>query len=199
MVKPISATAPSHTTIVRPLPSQAAAAISDPQAVATRDSLRLSRPNLAAKQFVLPKHSDGWKDLGEMVSTFVYSPIASVVGGVAGFFMGGPVGAAIGASVGGTALGLFFAGKNVAHHLGHVLRKEESDGGQHLKLAGMLMIVPGTTLAGAGIGFALGGPIGAAIGGAVGSAAIPLGAFVTSIFQRLFGPKPETQPPAQPE
>jgi len=198
MVKSVSPAASSPAIAVRTLPAQATA-VAEPQAVAARDSLQLTRPNQEVKLDVKPAHSDGWNDLGEVVSTMVYSPIASIVGGVGGFLIAGPVGAAIGATLGGSAPGLAFATKNVAHHYRHVLRKEDTDNGSNLKLAGKLMIIPGTTLAGAGIGFALGGPIGAAIGGALGSAVIGLGGFIGPSLNRLFNRAPETQNPAQPE
>ncbi len=197
MVKSVSSATPAIA--VRTLPVQAASPVAEPQAVATRDSLQLSRPNLAAKPPVKPAHSDGWNDLGEVVSTMIFSPIASVVGGIGGFLIGGPVGAAIGASLGGSAPGLAFATKNLVHHLGHVARKEDTDGNSNLKLAGKLMIIPGTTLVSAGIGFALGGPIGAAIGGAVGSAAMPLGGLISAGLNKLFNRTPAPQDPAQPE
>jgi hypothetical protein len=199
MVNSVSSAAPSPAIAVRTLPAQAAAPVAEPQAVATRDSLQLSRPNLAVKPPVKPAHSNGWNDLGEVVSTMIYSPIASVLGGLGGFLIGGPVGAAIGASLGGSAPGLAFATKNLVHHLGHVARKEDTDNNSNLKLAGKLMIIPGSTLAGAGIGFALGGPIGAAIGGAVGSAAIPLGGLISAGLNKLFNRTPVPQNPVQPE
>ncbi len=200
MLKSVSSAAPSAlpspAIAVRTLPAQAAASVAAPQA--TRDSLQLSRPNAAAQQPLKPAHSDGWNDLGEVVSTMIFSPVASVVGALGGFLIAGPVGAAIGASLGGSAPGLAFATKNVAHHLGHVARKEETDNGFNLKLAGKHMIIPGTTLAGAGIGFALGGPIGAAIGGALGSAAIGLGGFLSAGLNKLFKRDPAPQDPVQP-
>jgi len=198
MVKSVTPAASSPAIAVRTLPAQAPA-VAEPQAAATRDSLQLSRPNQAVKPNLKPNHSDGWNDLAEVVSTMVFSPVASIVGGLGGFLIAGPVGAAIGATLGGSAPGVAFATKNLVHHLGHVARKEDTGNGFNLKLAGKLMIIPGTTLAGAGIGFALGGPIGAAIGGAVGSAAIGLGGFLMSGINKLFNRKPEAPNPAQPE
>lgn len=195
MVKPVTPAASSPAIAVRTLPAQAAA-VTEPQAVASRDSLQLTRPNQAVKPRLKPAHGDGWNDLGEVVSTMVFSPIASIVGGVGGFLIAGPVGAAIGATLGGSAPGLAFATKNVVHHLGHVSRKEDTGNGHNLKLAGKLMIIPGTTLAGAGIGFALGGPIGAAIGGALGSAAIGLGGFIGAGLNKLFNRASAPQDPA---
>jgi hypothetical protein len=199
MLKSVSSAAPSAVPspaiAVRTLPAQAAASVAEPRA--SRDSLQLSRPN-TAQQVVKPAHSDGWNDLGEVVSTMIFSPVASVLGALGGFLIAGPVGAAIGASLGGSAPGVAFATKNVVHHLRHVARKEETDNGFNLKLAGKLMIIPGTTLAGAGIGFALGGPIGAAIGGAVGSAAIGLGGFLSAGIGKLFKRDPAPQDPVQP-
>lgn len=196
MVNSVSTPKPSPAAAVRTLPAQPTANVAAAQAVATRDSLQLSRPNLAVKQDVKPSHGDGWNDLGEAVTTMVFSPIASIVGGLGGFMIAGPVGAAIGASLGGSAPGLAFATKNVVHHLGHVARKEDTGNGYNLKLAGKLMIIPGTTLAGAGIGFALGGPIGAAIGGAIGSAAMGLGGFLSAGLNKLFNREPAPKDPA---
>ncbi len=190
MVNSVSSAASSASITSRPLPAKAAP-VAEAQAVATRDSLQLSRPNLAVKPDVTPAHSDGWNDLGEVASTMIFSPIASIVGGIGGFLIAGPVGAAVGASLGGSAPGLAFATKNVVHHLNHLARKEDTDNGSNLKLAGKLMIIPGTTLAGAGIGFALGGPIGAAIGGAIGSAAIGLGGLIGSWLNKLSNRQPE--------
>ncbi len=197
MLNPISSTKPSPEVAARKLTAQEAAVA--PQMTATRDSLQLSQPKLALNQPMKPTHSDGWNDLGQVASVMVFSPIASVLGAIGGFFIGGPVGAAIGATLGGSAPGLAFATKNLAHHLGHVARKEETDNGFNLKLAGKLMIIPGTTLVGAGIGFALGGPIGAAIGSTVGSAIIPLGGFISAGLNKLFNREPAAQPPAQPK
>lgn len=190
MLNPVDSAASSA---LRPQPPKAATPLAEPPATASRDSLRLSRPNLAANQVVKPLHSDGWKDLGEVVTVMVASPIASLVGAGIGFLVGGPAGAAIGAAIGGSAPGTAFAAKNLAHHLGHVARKEDTGNGFNLKLAGKLMIIPGTTLAGAGLGFALGGPVGAAIGAALGSVALPLGGFISAGIQKLLGRKPEPE------
>jgi len=195
MINSVTSAVSTPSVSARSLPAKSAP-VAEAQAVATRDSLQLSRPNLAVKPDVKPAHSDGWNDLGEVASTMIFSPVASIVGGIGGFLIAGPVGAAVGASLGGSAPGLAFATKNVVHHLRHVARKEDTDNGSNLKLAGKLMIIPGTTLAGAGIGFALGGPIGAAIGGAIGSAAIGLGAVIGSWLNRLSNRQPDAQNPA---
>jgi hypothetical protein len=163
------------------------------------DSLQLSRTSLVEKlPFDLPAkpaHGGGWDDLGQVVTTMVFSPAASLVGAGIGFLIGGPVGAAIGAAAGGSALGIGFSVKNLVHHLTHVARKEDTGEGYNLKLAGTHLILPGLTAAGAGIGFAIGGPVGAAVGGVLGSGAIALVMGASLAIERLRRTEPQDTVP----
>lgn len=168
------------------------------------DALSLDRSNLLAKlPFKLPvkpAHNGGWDELGQLVTSMLFSPAASLLGAGIGFLVGGPVGAAIGAGAGGAAVGLGYAAGNLFHHFRHVMRKEDTDNGFNLKLAAEHLIMPGLTAIGAGVGFALGGPVGAALGGVLGSGAIALVVATTMGIDRLrrpanVPPEPETPPP----
>lgn len=78
----------------------------------------------------------------------------ALAGAGIGFVLGGPAGAAIGAVLG---VGLTLALEGVVSQI---------TGG--VDIAGALMTIVGTALAGAGIGFAVGGPVGAGVGAVIG-------------------------------
>ncbi|MNY33464.1 hypothetical protein D3C86_1677440 [compost metagenome] len=122
----------------------------------------------------------------------VFSPIASVVAAGLGFLVAGPVGAAVGAVAGGAAPGSLLGLKQLAHHFTHRAKGEDTGDNFNLKLAGKLLITPGTTMLGAGLGFMVGGPIGATVGALVGTAGLMFAGALKRLFQK---PAPETGTP----
>lgn len=86
---------------------------------------------------------------------------ASALGGGIGFVLGGPVGAAIGILVAG-ALTL-----NLTSIMAHISGQVER--GSSESIIAMIQAALTTGLAGAGIGFTIGGPLGAAVGFVIGA------------------------------
>ena len=86
---------------------------------------------------------------------------ASALGGGIGFVLGGPVGAAIGILVAG-ALTL-----NLTSIMAHISGQVER--GSSESIIAMIQAALATGLAGAGIGFTIGGPLGAAVGFVIGA------------------------------
>lgn len=86
---------------------------------------------------------------------------ASALGGGIGFVLGGPVGAAIGILVSG-ALTL-----NLTSIMAHISGQVER--GSSESIISMIQAALATGLAGAGIGFTIGGPLGAAVGFVIGA------------------------------
>lgn len=147
---------------------------------------------------VAPRHMDGWYGLGEVAMTLVGTPVLGLAGAGLGFAIAGPVGAARGAAIGASAPGVFFALKEVVTHL--------LDRGQPIKFdpkfVAAQLLMPGLTLAGAGIGFAIGGPAGAAIGALVPGLLPPAALLVSGLasWVRSWFRSPATTypPPAAP-
>ncbi|HEY9898873.1 MAG TPA: hypothetical protein V6D00_06795 [Pantanalinema sp.] len=174
---------PSPQVRVSPAPRQLPAPVAAPGMAP--DSLSLSKPAANAARPTQPAHNGGWDDLTNLVPVMVFSPIASVAAAGIGFLVAGPVGAAVGAIAGGSTLGGLLGLKNLIHHVAHRAKGEETDDDFNLKLAGKLLVTPGTTLLGAGAGFMVGGPIGAAVGAMIGATGLMLVGMVKGAFKKL--------------
>lgn len=145
---------------------------------------------------VAPTHSGGWDDLVEMAMILMGTPLLGLAGAGVGFAIAGPVGAARGAAIGATLPGSLFALRELVTHLA----KGEAP---NWRLVGAELLLPAATLAGAGIGFALGGPPGAAIGALVPGLVPPallFGSRVVQWVRERLGKSPETPvvPPPTP-
>lgn len=194
MLSPTQVARPNTPSI--PVSRQPQAPVAPARPTMAADSLSLSKPQATIMRPVKPSHNGGWDDLTNLVPVLVFSPLASVLAAGVGFLAAGPLGAAIGAAAGGAAPGTLLGTKQLIHHVEHRAKHEDTDDNFNLKLAGKLFITPGTTLAGAGLGFMVGGPIGAAVGAAIGATGMLLVGAVASLFKKRPPAEVVETPPA---